>query len=166
MKKNLSRYVYLLEKSKGLCALCQRPLSLTVMEEVIRLKLQFHVPDERFYRKLLRDSDVDIDHIQPVSMGGGDGLDNLQLAHKKCNSSKGNGKQPGAGEWMKKGKSPVVGAVNRPYRRKRKHYREMSIPELKVFTASQSSRQSPELVLPSDFFSRIVQTLRHIYQRL
>ncbi|WP_268746906.1 HNH endonuclease [Tomitella biformata] len=30
------------------------------------------------------------DHVQPRSLGGGDGLDNLRPAHKACNSSRGN----------------------------------------------------------------------------
>lgn len=34
--------------------------------------------------------DVSIDHILPLSKGGSDRLDNLQLAHKECNIKKGN----------------------------------------------------------------------------
>lgn len=33
--------------------------------------------------------DVHIDHIKPVSLGGKDELDNLQVAHSFCNISKG-----------------------------------------------------------------------------
>ncbi len=35
-------------------------------------------------------SDVCIDHIYPVSLGGTDDLDNLQLLCRNCNSAKGN----------------------------------------------------------------------------
>jgi 5-methylcytosine-specific restriction endonuclease McrA len=35
-------------------------------------------------------SDVDIDHVVPVSLGGTDKLDNLQVTHSRCNRSKGN----------------------------------------------------------------------------
>ncbi len=33
---------------------------------------------------------VTIDHIKPRSKGGGDGLNNLRLAHKMCNIRRGN----------------------------------------------------------------------------
>ncbi len=32
-----------------------------------------------------------VDHIVPVSLGGGDGVDNLQTLCKTCNERKGNG---------------------------------------------------------------------------
>ena len=32
---------------------------------------------------------VTVDHVVPVVCGGGDGLDNLQLAHSRCNIRKG-----------------------------------------------------------------------------
>lgn len=32
---------------------------------------------------------ITLDHIAPVSKGGGDGVDNLVVAHKRCNSWKG-----------------------------------------------------------------------------
>lgn len=34
--------------------------------------------------------DVTVDHIVPVSRGGTDRLDNLQLAHERCNQVRGN----------------------------------------------------------------------------
>lgn len=34
--------------------------------------------------------DCNVDHIIPVSRGGKDDMDNLQLSHKWCNSHKGN----------------------------------------------------------------------------
>lgn len=33
--------------------------------------------------------DIHIDHIHPVSLGGSDDLDNLQVAHSRCNLRKG-----------------------------------------------------------------------------
>jgi hypothetical protein len=33
--------------------------------------------------------DVHIDHIKPVSLGGGNELENLQVAHSRCNIKKG-----------------------------------------------------------------------------
>ncbi len=35
--------------------------------------------------------DLTIDHIQPQSKGGTDRLDNLRLAHERCNRKRGNG---------------------------------------------------------------------------
>ena len=35
-------------------------------------------------------SKIHVDHVLPVSLGGGDEVDNLRLAHASCNSSRGN----------------------------------------------------------------------------
>lgn len=32
--------------------------------------------------------DISVDHIYPKSLGGSNDMENLQLAHKKCNSDK------------------------------------------------------------------------------
>lgn len=37
----------------------------------------------------VEENDISIDHIIPVSLGGDDVLDNLQVAHRSCNSRKG-----------------------------------------------------------------------------
>jgi len=37
--------------------------------------------------------DVSVDHIVPRSMGGSDRLENFRLAHRKCNSARGDGKR-------------------------------------------------------------------------
>jgi 5-methylcytosine-specific restriction endonuclease McrA len=34
--------------------------------------------------------EVSLDHVIPFSQGGASSLDNLQLAHRRCNSAKGN----------------------------------------------------------------------------
>lgn len=39
---------------------------------------------------ITRGSDLSQDHILPVSMGGKTELDNLQIAHKRCNNDRGN----------------------------------------------------------------------------
>ena len=50
----------LLTKQHGLCALCGKPMG----------------------------SDITIDHIYPVHLGGGDEIENLQAVHAVCNSRK------------------------------------------------------------------------------
>jgi len=41
-------------------------------------------------KKPIAYKEANLDHIQPRSLGGGNELSNLQLAHFKCNSEKGN----------------------------------------------------------------------------
>ena len=60
----------------GLCALCQKPM----------LRSRFEVPHARIWAK----HRATFDHIIPRSKGGADTLDNLQLAHARCNKIKGN----------------------------------------------------------------------------
>ena len=40
-------------------------------------------------KEIVADESIDIDHIKPFSLGGTDTLDNLQVAHARCNRSKG-----------------------------------------------------------------------------
>ena len=54
---------HLITKQSGKCALCDKP-----------------------FEKM---KDITFDHILAVSKGGDDTLENLQLAHFKCNQSKG-----------------------------------------------------------------------------
>lgn len=42
----------------------------------------------------LQEWDVTVDHILPRSLGGSDGLENLRLAHHRCNSARGNRMPP------------------------------------------------------------------------
>ncbi len=55
---------HLLERDGSLCQLCQKPLG---------------------------EEDLSIDHVLPRSKGGRHALDNFQLAHGRCNKSKGRG---------------------------------------------------------------------------
>lgn len=61
---------------------------------------------ECFYcRKVLKDGSGTIDHVEPVSLGGVSEIQNLVLACKPCNASKGHRPietfNPGAGkEWL------------------------------------------------------------------
>ena len=57
-----------IEKSNGLCGLCGQPVDLALKG-----------PDP---------ASASVDHIDPISLGGSDTLDNVQLAHFWCNSSK------------------------------------------------------------------------------
>lgn len=54
----------ILGKLAPLCALCGQPIKMA--------------------------DDLTQDHILPVSMGGKTELENLQMAHKKCNNDRGN----------------------------------------------------------------------------
>ena len=60
----------------GLCALCSTPM----------LRNRFDAPHARVWMKYR----VTFDHIIPRSKGGCDTVDNLQLAHARCNKIKGN----------------------------------------------------------------------------
>ncbi|MHA7901342.1 MAG: HNH endonuclease [Henriciella sp.] len=60
----------------GKCALCGRPM----------LRNRFEAPHAQVWAK----SRATLDHIQPRSKGGADTVENLQLAHARCNKIKGN----------------------------------------------------------------------------
>ena len=60
----------------GLCALCEKPM----------LRNRFEAPHSRIWAN----HRATFDHIIPSSKGGPDTLDNLQLAHARCNKIKGN----------------------------------------------------------------------------
>lgn len=71
-RANVSKHIpYLLERDNKRCQLCHEPVAWTRS-----------VPDSRA---------PTVDHIIPRSLGGGDELANLQLAHLVCNVRKGNG---------------------------------------------------------------------------
>lgn len=40
-------------------------------------------------QRLRSKEEVTLDHIQPVSMGGKNSIDNLRAAHKECNMARG-----------------------------------------------------------------------------
>ncbi|MEO1303442.1 MAG: HNH endonuclease [Pseudomonadota bacterium] len=60
----------------GRCALCGEPM----------LQNRFEAAHARIWAKRR----ATIDHIVPISKGGADQLENLQLAHANCNKIKGN----------------------------------------------------------------------------
>jgi hypothetical protein len=51
-----------------------------------------------------------IDHIRPKFRGGGDEVENLQLAHGKCNAGKKDG-DPGGRLWRHSSMPPVLGGI-------------------------------------------------------
>ena len=63
------RYLPMLIERSALCGLCFKPLPKTL-------------------------SDIHVDHIQPLSLGGGSDMSNLQAVHKWCNLSKSNSVVP------------------------------------------------------------------------
>lgn len=71
---SLITLTYLAERDRGRCGICRKPV--------------------RAKRGPMRPS---LDHIVPVSRGGTHALDNVQLAHYRCNLSKNNG---GGGEQL------------------------------------------------------------------
>ena len=48
----------------------------------------------RICKKAVVQSDISMDHIVPMSLGGGYLYTNLQLAHRRCNSKRGAGRTP------------------------------------------------------------------------
>ena len=64
------------QRQSGNCALCGKPM----------LRNRFEAAHARIWAKRR----ATFDHIQPLSKGGADEPDNLQLAHACCNKIKGN----------------------------------------------------------------------------
>lgn len=62
-------------RQQGRCALCDEPMPET----------RWQTPHATVWKKLR----PTFDHIRPRSKGGGDELENLQLAHAACNKRKG-----------------------------------------------------------------------------
>jgi 5-methylcytosine-specific restriction endonuclease McrA len=71
-----ARVEQLWRDQEGLCAKCREPM----------LKNRFEAPHARIWTKRR----ATLDHIVPVSKGGTDVAENLQLMHARCNKIKGN----------------------------------------------------------------------------
>ncbi len=63
-------------QQKGTCAICGKPM----------YRNRFEAPHARVWAKYR----ATVDHIYPRSKGGSDAMENLQLAHARCNKIKGN----------------------------------------------------------------------------
>jgi len=70
-------FLSLWDTQSGLCALCGKSM----------LRSRFEAPHGRIWAKWR----ATFDHIIARSKGGGDGPENLQLAHARCNKIKGAG---------------------------------------------------------------------------
>ncbi|MEL7108501.1 MAG: HNH endonuclease [Pseudomonadota bacterium] len=70
-----ARFETLWQQQSGLCALCGEPM----------LRNRFEAPHARVWAKRR----ATFDHIHPRSKGGLDKIENLQLAHARCNKVKG-----------------------------------------------------------------------------
>lgn len=60
----------LIARDGGDCAICKEPLGRGIRDETHPLY-------------------ITLDHIEPVSAGGSDKIQNLRLAHNKCNNERG-----------------------------------------------------------------------------
>ena len=69
-----SWFDHLWDAQSGLCALCGEPM----------LRNRFDAPHATIWKKRR----PTFDHIHPVSKGGKDEFENLQLAHHDCNQKK------------------------------------------------------------------------------
>lgn len=66
-----NRLQRLADRHGNLCALCRKPVDLTITD-------------------LMHPKAPSLDHIHPRSLGGRDRFDNLQLTHRTCNNARGN----------------------------------------------------------------------------
>ena len=73
-------FARLWDAQAGVCAICGEAMPRT----------RWDAPHATVWKKLR----PTIDHIRPVSKGGGDGPVNLQLAHARCNKTKGDAWRP------------------------------------------------------------------------
>ena len=69
-------------------------VSKTLFTKYEKRKLQILLRDNGICQlcklEILRFRDFNLDHIKPVSKGGGNSIKNLQATHSKCNSKRGN----------------------------------------------------------------------------
>lgn len=86
---SVKQYEAVAEKTEELCGICGKPIDMAL----------------RAPHPLSRS----IDHVVASSMGGSQGMDNLQIAHLVCNISKGPCRSPGYKQ---------KGAISRGYRRR------------------------------------------------
>lgn len=87
-KKDL--YERLIEDSDGICPICKKHLDLKMYKLYLRIKKLEQHKKKKSYRGMRKKIDLTIDHKKPVSKGGTWDYENLQLAHRLCNSLKGN----------------------------------------------------------------------------
>ena len=71
------------------------PLCMQSIHEDMKKWLQWHIQAtsgrKKGEKRIKRGSvNINIDHIIPVSKGGGSEIDNLALTHKTCNAIRGN----------------------------------------------------------------------------
>ena len=69
---------YLIERDKGVCALCGKPIALN----------DYYITEQGYF--VAGENYPSIDHITPLSKGGTHQKENIQLAHRGCNAKKGN----------------------------------------------------------------------------
>lgn len=94
------KWVYLIRKSKGKCMLCHRRLDYDLLGRYKLMKKEWMESKELrdryrefkiYWRTALKELGLNIDHIKPVSLGGSNDWENLQIVHSICNYEKGNG---------------------------------------------------------------------------
>lgn len=77
MSGSLSKRMQVFKRDGWICQICFEPVSFPVRADRCR-------DVER------EDWEPTIDHVIPRSLGGPDEIDNLRLAHRKCNLDRGN----------------------------------------------------------------------------
>jgi 5-methylcytosine-specific restriction endonuclease McrA len=75
MTKSMRQILLIVERDGDMCAICSKHVDLTIVDG-------------------LHDNAPSRDHKVPKSRGGKNGIDNMQLAHRKCNIKRGNKRLP------------------------------------------------------------------------